>query len=164
MAGPYTMSELGTPSGAHTGIQWTGGVITLSASTTASAVVNLCRVPNGAVIVDWVLYGSDTNQGSGLTVKLGTSACVSGIASAISISASASAAGTDVAAGAHRPKGTDDLLPVKVSLSDDQGKDQKVWLQMKFVSAPTTSASVAIFRFGVWFVNGNGIAAHNTVR
>ena len=163
MAGPYTMSELGVPSNVHVGVLSNTGVLTISATTTASAVVNLCRVPNGATILDWVFYTNQPNLGANQVLQIGTSASPSGIAAAYSLSGSASGSGLLGSDGSHRPKGSHDLLPVRISLSDDMGNPQSVWLQLKFSTAPTTSASAAILKFTVFYTM-DGTKGHTTIR
>lgn len=163
MAGPYTASELGTASAVHTGLQVNGGVVTISATTTAAALVYLCRVPNGATIVDWVLYLNEpvTVGGANQKIVIGTSASHSGLG-AFSLSGSASSDPL-YAKGRFQPQGTVDLMPVRISLSDDQGIDQKVWLTAKFEVAPSTSNSVIIAKFYVTYTM-DGLTGHTTIR
>jgi len=162
MAGPYTASQAMIPSGAHTGLQVNSGTVTISATTTAAAVVYLCQVPNGATIVDWQLYSDEYKMGVGQVLDLGTSACLSGLAAGFSISDSASSAVLQ-RNGRWEPDGNDALLPVRVSLSDDQSIDQNVWLTLKFTAAPITSLSTAIIRFNVFYTM-NGMAGKSKIR
>jgi hypothetical protein len=158
------MSELSTPSGAHTGVQVNASVGTLSGTFTASSIISLCRVPNGATIIDWTFYTDQITMGTNQQLKIGTSACVSGIGKfSLSQTATGSGAETRVKRGVHKPWGTQDLLPVRVSLSDDNSKDQLVWLQMKNVTDIDTSGAVAIIRFVVTYTM-DGMVGHNKVR
>lgn len=161
----YTMSELGSPSSAHVGVLVNAGIGTLSGTFTASSVIFLCRVPNGATIIDWTFYTDQITLGANQVLQIGTSASPSGIAGAWSLSQTITGSGaeTRVKYGAHKPRGNDDLLPVRISLSDDMGKDQKVWLQMKMGLAANTSGANAIIRFVVTYTMG-GLAGHNTIR
>lgn len=163
MAGPYTMSQLGSPSTVHTGVHVTGGVITISGTTTAATVVYLCQVPNGATIIDWTLYLSDGDQilgGANQKVVLGTSATLSGLG-AFSLSGTATL-DPHLHTGRFEPQGKVDLMPVRISLSDDPGASS-VWLTAKFEIAPSTSNSVLIARFLVTYTM-DGLTGHTTIR
>lgn len=149
----FTASQLGNPSAVHTGVMWNGGVVTISDTAAANSVIKLCQVPNGATIVDWVLW-MDDDVGTNTTFQLGTSECASGIASTTSLSTVTE----------HRPAGGHNLLPVRVSMSDDQALPQTVWVEFKCVTAITFSASNAIIRFGVMYTMDNNITPHATVR
>ena len=158
----FTASQAMTPSGAHTGMQVNSGTFTLSATAAAASVLYLCQVPNGATIVDWALYSDEIKIGVGQVLDLGTSACLSGLAAGFSISDSASSSGVRPV-GAWFPDGRDALLPVRVSLSDDQAIDQNVWLTLKFTAAPIMSLSTAIIRFNVFYTM-NGMAGKSKIR
>jgi len=163
MAGPYTMSQLTTPSDVHTGIQVAAGVITISGTTTAAAVIYLCQVPDGATLIDWVLHINDTDRLLGAAnakVVIGTSATLSGLG-AFSLSGSASSDPV-YSTGRFAPRGDVDLMPARISLSDSIA-GQSVWLTAKLEVAPSTSNSVLIARFHVLYTM-DGMVGHNTIR
>ena len=147
----------------HTGINVASsaiGEVTLTG--TASSVVLLAKIPQGATIIDWHLYISQ--GGAVQLVQLGTSASPSGIAAAFSLSetfsTSLSAAdfpGVKVLNNHRAPKG--DRLPVRISLSDDDA-DGWVWLQMELATA---IEATLICDFTVFYTMG-GVAGHRTIR
>lgn len=160
----FTLSELqSTPPNVHVGVLQNTGILTISASTSASSVLNLCRIPNGATILDWTFYTDQTAFGTNQSLRIGTSNSPSGIASNFSLSGSASGSGLLGSDGSHRPKGLHDKLPVRISLSDDMGNPQTVWVQMRLGAAGNTSASTAILKFTVFYTM-DGTRGHTTIR
>jgi len=125
--------------------------------------VLLVKVPIHSTILDWTLYC--VQGGTGQTVKLGTSASPSALAAAFSLSetfsTSLSAAdfpGVKTLDNHRAPKGN--LLPVRISVSDDTADPAHVWLHLTFV---TTISATAVVNFGVQY-SADGYPAHATVR
>lgn len=119
----------------HLGNITVGGVVDSTATATASSVWLLCRVPNGAVILDWMIYVDDA--GADTIWKIGTSNTESALGS-FSLSASQSnLEGSNYRDGrlfSH-------LLPVQVSLSDDV-EPSHVWIQAVNSAAVSASADI----------------------
>lgn len=165
MAGPYTMSQLSTPSSAHTGLQYAGGNVTISGTTTAAAVIYLCQVPDGCTIVDWTMYISETDRLLGAAnqkLVIGTSATLSGLGT-FSLSGSAS---TDpvYTTGRFQPRGDQNFMPAKVSLSGSAaGSKDSVWLTCKIEQAPSTSETALIASFWCAYTMG-GITGRTKIR
>ncbi len=148
----------------HTGIQVTGGSLTLSATATASSILLMCRVPNGATILNYDMYVRQ--GGAAQVVNLGTSATPSGIASAFSLStavgnASISAMPIQLTGNYqtfwYGPAG--DLLPVRISMSDD-AIPQWVWVQAKL---GITISATLIARLQLYYTM-DGYLGHTTIR
>lgn len=112
----------------HTGVQAINARWSICGTGTASSVVLLVRVPNGATILDYMLYAD--SAGANQTVKIGTSATPSGIGAAVSLTAGATNRGLN---------GLTALLPYRVNLSDD-AIPQWVWLQAEFGVAISASS------------------------
>ena len=165
MAGPYTMSQLSTPSSAHTGVQYAGGNITISGTTTAGALIYLCQVPDGCTVLDWTLYINDTDRilgGANQKIVIGTSATNSGLG-AFSLS-STNTLDPHIFTGSFSPRGNNDLMPAKVSLSADASTTKdSVWLTCKMEVAPSSSNSVVIAKFWCTYTMG-GITGHTKIR
>ena len=92
----------------HTGVQAINARWSICGTGTASSVVLLVRVPNGATILDYMLYAD--SAGANQTVQVGTSATPSGLGAAVSLTAGTTHRGLN---------GLTALLPYRVSLSDD---------------------------------------------
>ena len=164
MAGPYTMSQLTTPSKLHTGVQVAAGVIaSISATTAAAALIYLTKVPDGATILDWTLWLNDNDRvlgGANQKIVIGTSASSSGLG-VISTS------GTQtldpmIYTGRFSPRGDIDLMPVHISLSDSIA-GQDVWLVAKIEVAPSTSNTAIMFKFECLYTC-DGMIGHTTIR
>ena len=107
----------------HTASQLVTGSVKAPHTGTAGSTVLLCRVPNGATILDWFFWG--TTGGTDQAVIIGTSQTPSALSPTISISATPT----------NRPLAN--LLPVTISISDDvtlQGGagPNEVWIQAQY--------------------------------
>jgi len=169
MAGPYTMSELTTPSSAHTGMQFAGGHVSLTDTMTTNSVVYLCRVPANCTILDWCLYLSDDDRLLGAAnqrVELGTSASPSGLGF-FSLSGSASSDPVIAKDGRHQPRGVEQLMPVRVSISEDvgnvDGAGRFVWLTARFGVATSASETAVVANFWCSYTLG-GVTGRTTMR
>ena len=142
----------------------TGGNLTLSATATASAVLLMCRVPNGATILSYEMY--IRQGGVAQVVQLGTSDSPSGIAAAFSLSTAVGNA--SISAGPIQLTGdyntfwygpAGDLLPVRISISDD-ANPQWVWVQAKL---KLSISSTLIARLQLYYTM-DGYLGHTTIR
>lgn len=120
------------PPSPHTGVQVVHSRLLTTSTATASSVILFGLVPNGCTIVDWIFYGDDASAGG--TIKIGTSASESVIASDLSLCAEGQRAQLD-------------KLPVRISLSDDV-EPRSVMIQG--ILAATTSES-ADYRFELFY-------------
>jgi hypothetical protein len=163
-----TMSQLTTPSSAHTGIQYAGGNITFSGTFTAASVIYCCRVPANCTILDWTMYLSETDFLLGAAnqkVVIGTSATNSGLGT-FSLSGSAS---SDPlwSTGEFRPRGDQNFLPCRISLSDDvanaDGLGRYVWITAKIEGAPSTSETELVASFWCTYTMG-GVTGRTKIR
>ena len=154
------------PAKLHTGVQWTGGN-TETAPSSASSVLNICQVPNGAVILGgWlaVRTGGDNN-----TIQVGTSNTPSAILSITTLTSTYSlSVGTTeeinfINKNITLPGGTTgsipDLLPAKISLSDD-ASPASVWIQGRMGAAHSSSALITM----VLFYSTDGTPGRKTIR
>ena len=128
----------------HTGMVAVHGRVTISATGTAGSKVLLVRVPDKAVIVDYLLYASAT-AGAGATVALGFSATPSALLAVHSLSASASAETSFLSInGTRAQEGL--LLPYRVSLSDDL-QPHWTWVIATYPVAVSASALISLTLF-----------------
>lgn len=148
-----TLQYATTPKAVHTGVLHTGARAQTGSTLTASSVILLCDLPDGATVLDWWAFidGAGANQ----VVQIGTSNTPSGIASAFSLSGVT--AGAVGAGGFRAPFG--DLLPVRISLSDDVEPAQ-VNVQAKLGAA--ISASI-VLNFNLFYTM-DGTPGANTIR
>jgi hypothetical protein len=150
----------------HTGIVPVGAHVSVTATGTASSVVLLNFVPNGATLVDWWFrYQSGAaDQGA----EIGTSATPSGIMAmttlSLTLSHSGSIAGGSPIAGVfgqsyYRAPMGGDKMPVRISLSDDA---QPATTRIKMVLRTAISASLVL----TWmlFYTMDGLAGRTTIR
>jgi hypothetical protein len=166
----FTASQLSSNVKAvHTGVNVTASALSISATGTASSVLLLSQVPNGATLVDFILRF----KGAGLsqTVKLGTSASPSGIMAITTLTITYSESGNVFAdygvAGqgwVRSPGGTrngtaNDFMPVRISLSDDR-QPSKVWVQA------TLGHDICASAYFSWtlFYTMDGMRGHTTLR
>lgn len=137
----------------HTGIQIASGHVTTADTGTAGSKFLMCKVPNGAVIVDYYLYGDDAADAS-QTYKIGTSASPSGIMAVWSNTGVASLRFGGASGGG-------DKLPVKISLSDDNAAVQEgVWIAITAAVAISESADYTLM---VWYTM-DGTKGRTTIR
>lgn len=115
----------------HTGVQVVHSRAVTAVTLTASSVILFGTVPNGCTIVDWIFYGDDASAGG--TIKLGTSASESVIASDLSLCAEGQRAQLD-------------KLPVRISLSDDV-EPRVVMIQGILAAAISASADYRLELF-----------------
>ncbi len=159
----------------HVGIVAAGGAYSWAVTMSPSSVMALCRVPDGATIVDfWMRYSSGA---AAQTLELGTSQTPSGIMSLTTLSSTYSlSVGTaelvsiygnndrgviDARSGGTRGNrgAITDLLPVRISLSDDY-QPNWVWVQGR----GTTSISATAFATFMLFSTSDGLTGHPTIR
>jgi len=157
----------------HTCVNVAGAALSLAVNTSASSVFRLLTVPNGTTLVDFWLRAQ--TGGANQTIELGTSQTRSGIMSittacqTFSISTQPTvptAMGVFNQGWFRAPGGTQggtgavtDLMPVRISLSDDVQPAQ-VDILMKLGVAVSSSA---FFTFMLFYTN-NGMKGHTTIR
>lgn len=126
-------SQTATPKAQHIGVTVARSTFTLdgAASTTASDVVLLVKIPNGAVIVDGYIQGS--SAGAGDVWKVGTAADDNCCSSTITLSAT----------GQLVRFGGATTLPFKVSLSDD-AEPKWTWLKAENISVGSSSTTLSM--------------------
>ncbi len=171
-----TASQLSSDAKAvHTGVNVTGSALSIAGTLAASSVILLSKVPNGATLVDWILRFESASV-STQTIELGTSATPSGIMTVttlshtLSVTSSSGAAVTPTDYGVFNqgwirsPGGTsglqtNDLMPVRISLSDDV-QPSSVWIQAR------TGQDICNSAFFVWtlFYTMDGMRGHTTIR
>jgi len=150
----------------HTGVIAVGAHSNPSLTGTAGSIILLNTVPHGATLLDWWAHIS-TGAATAQTIKLGTSNTPSGIASLFSLtqtfSLSAGTAEVVLVAGIFNAQnyraGMDDLMPVKISLSDDV---QPSSVQLRATIGAAISAS-ALFTWTLFYTM-DGLAGHTTIR
>lgn len=170
-----TMSQLSpNVKAVHTGLNVVASHWSASATFSPSGILNMVRLPHGATVVDF--WGKIAQGGAAQTLKIGTSNTPSGIMSIMtlcqtfSLSASVS---LDVltlvyegpmdqkwfrAPGGTRG-GTGDLLPVRISLSDD-AQPSNIWVQGRLGAAISASA---LFTFCLFYTM-DGLIGRTTIR
>lgn len=158
----------------HTGICVVGGALSLSVTFSPSGIMNMVQVPNHATLVDF--YLRIQQGGAAQVVRIGTSATNSGIMSKTTlsqtISFSASISLDTLQYNVNNPgyirapggtqgvaDGTTDLMPVRISLSDDAAP-ASVWIQGRLATAISASG---FFTF-VLFYTMDGLPGHTTIR
>lgn len=148
----------------HTGICMAGGALTVSTTVCPSTVLNMCRVPNGATIIDYWLHAR--TGAAAQTFQIGTSQMPSGIMKVLTACESLTLSSQVVNGpygtnnqGYWRGPGDGDLLPVRISLSDDV-QPANVWLQLRCGEGCSASA---YFTFMVFYTM-SGLIGHNTIR
>lgn len=141
------------PTTPHTGVQVEGSQTTITATGTASSVILVARVPNGATILDWTLYQTN-GAGASQTLEMGTSNSPSALLAILSITGS----GTFFH-GMNLANGGVTLLPVRVSLSDDV-EPRWVYIRLKFGVAISATADV---RFQLWYTM-DGYTTNRVIR
>lgn len=150
----------------HVGINTAGGA-TQTAPSSASSILNICKLPNGATIVDF--WASVANGGADQTFQMGTSSTPSGIMSVTTLSTTYTlSVGTAeevniVNKTIRAPGGTTgsvpNLMPIRISLSDDV-QPSSVWIQGRFSVAASSSALVTV----LFFYTMDGLAGRTTIR
>lgn len=128
-------SQNATPKAFHGGLTTARFTFTLNAaaSTTASDVILLCKLPNKATVIDGYITG--TCGSSAHLIKVGTSADDD----AFIVGAGA---GT-LSATAARKQFDSGVMPFRVSLSDD-AVPQWTWLKAETVSVGSTTMTLSI--------------------
>lgn len=147
----------------HTGIVCTGAALAQRTTLTASSVILLNTIPNGATLVDWWFRYTDGAADQGL--EIGTSNSPSGIMAmtTLTITISMSGLATEVRlAGpfnSYRCAMGGDLMPVRISLSDDV---QPASVQLRMTLRAGISASADL----TWmlFYTMDGLPGHTTIR
>ncbi len=150
----------------HTGIVAVGGATSNSATTTASSVVLLSKVPHGATLVDWWFRFQSGAADAG--AEIGTSNSPSGIMAMTTLSLTLSHSGTIIAGtpiggtfnrNYYRAPMGGDLMPVRISLSDDV-QPAEVWVKMTFRTALSESMALT----WMLFYTTDGLKGHTTIR
>lgn len=151
----------------HTGIVAVGGALSLSTTISACGVLNMVQVPNKATLLDWWI--KIYTGGAAQTLKIGTSQTHSGIMAVTSLSQTFSTSVSNQLIlptpygifnqGFLRAPGAGDLMPVRISISDD-AQPSSVWVQGRLGAAISTSA---YFTF-VLFYTMDGLLGHTTIR
>ena len=166
----FTASQLSSNVKAvHTGVIVTASALSLTVTGTASSVLLLSRVPNGATLVDFIMRF----QSGGLqqTLKFGTSASPSGIMALTTLTITYSESGNVFAdygiggqgwvrsPGGLRNGTANDLMPVHISLSDSLDVPW-VWVQA------TVGVAISASAFFSWtlFYTMDGMRGHTTIR
>ena len=132
------------PLDVHTGIVAVHGRADISLTGTAGSKVLLARVPDRAVILNYLLYASASVASQ--TVKLGFSATPSALLAVHSLSGSASQESSLLSIDGTRGQQSG-LLPYRVSLSDDLATHW-TWVQLTYGAAISESALV---NFTLWY-------------
>jgi hypothetical protein len=147
----------------HTGIIAVGAAASISATGTASSVVLLNFVPNGATLVDWWFrYQSGAATQS---IEIGTSATPSGIMAMTSLTLTLSHSGSIQLIGGtfgrsyYRAPMGGDLMPVRISLSDNA---QPATTRIQMVLRAAISASMVLS--WMLFYTMDGLTGHTTIR
>jgi hypothetical protein len=155
----------------HTGIVSVGAALSLTETAAAASVILLNKVPHGATLVDfWIRFyaqGADAQ-----TLEIGTSDSPSGIMQITSMSQTFTESATDVAniygvfnqGWLRAPGGTTggtggDLMPVRISLSDDL-QPAEVWIQLRIGVA----ISASMYLTWCLFYTMDGMGGHTTIR
>ena len=149
----------------HVGVVFAGGHASSTQTWSASGVLLLTKVPNGATIVDWWAKFGASNVATGNILKIGTSASPSGILSATTLSATYSASSQTVTPteygirnqGWFRAPGPGNTLPARISLSDDV-QPAEVW-----ITAKLSVSMSGYFTFGLFYTN-DGTTGRGTLR
>ncbi len=168
-----TASQLSSDAKAvHTGVNVTGSALSIAGTLAASSVILLSKVPNGATLVDWIMR-FESASASTQTLEFGTSASPSGIMTITTLSQTFSHSGSQVepvgygvfnqgwirSPGGTAGLQTNDLMPVRISLSDDV-QPSSVWIQAR------TGQDICNSAFFVWtlFYTMDGMRGHTTIR
>jgi hypothetical protein len=124
----------------HAGVQSKSAVAAVTVTGTASSVFKLCRIPNGATIVDFLWYVKDagTDQSYELGIRYPSS-------DTYTVSESALSAAVSTTLGVLTRGSA--KLPYKVSISDDAVQSE-IWIEAKAVVAISASAD---HRFTVFY-------------
>lgn len=151
----------------HTGLIATGGAYSNSTTICPSGILLLCKLPDGATILDYWLKISARGAAAN-SVEIGTSNTNSGIMAltALSFTMSTSASAQPVLPTQYgvwnqawlRAPGIADELPVRISLTGST--QETVWAQLR-ISAEVTGS--AYFTF-MCFYTMDGIRGHSTIR
>lgn len=168
----FTFSQLSpNVKATHTGLNVVGGALSQAAATSASSVFNMVQVPHGATLTDfWMKIHTG---GADQTLEIGTSNTPSGIMTITTLTQTYSlSVGTgeeiniygDANRGVIRAPGgtsggTADLMPVRISLSDDAAPSS-VWVQGRLTVANSSSS---FFTFTLFYTM-DGMAGHTTIR
>lgn len=158
----------------HTGMICAGGALSRTTTICPSSVLNMVQVPHGATLLDF--YLKIVQGGADQHVEIGTSNTPSGIMQLTTLTRTHSFSASislDVltltvhgdndrlyirAPGGARG-GTSDLMPVRISLSDDV-QPASIWLQGRVAVGVSASA---FFNF-VLFYTMDGLTGHTTIR
>lgn len=158
----------------HTGIVCVGGAASTSTTWSPSSIHKICQVPHGATIVDF--WGKIATGGAGQSLQLGTSQTRSGIMAVMTIcmtfSFSASISldtltlvieGPNDQKSYRAPGGTrggvENLMPVRISLSDD-AQPQSIWV----LGTLGAGVSASAFHTFMMFYTMDGLAGRTTIR
>ncbi len=125
----FTLSQFAANVKAHhTGSAVVGGAISVSATICPSSIIYMVRVPSGATITDYWLKIA-TGGGGPQTFQMGTSFSPSGLMSVTTLTHTFSLSTQNITAPAAgdanyaqnwlRAPGAGDLMPLRISLSDD---------------------------------------------
>jgi len=148
----------------HTGINVIGSHTSRSATMTASSVVILNYVPDGATLVDWWFRYQSGAADAG--AEIGTSASPSGIMAMTTLTLTLTHSGSTAGGlpgtfgrNYYRAPMGGDLMPVHVSLSDDV---QPATVALRMTLRTATSESLAL----TWmlFYTMDGLGGRTTIR
>jgi|TARA_Y100000310_G_scaffold298531_1_gene332541 hypothetical protein len=128
----------------HTGVIAAHGRVTISATGTAASKVLLVRLPDGAVVLDYLLYSS-TTAAADQTIELGFSATPSALLAVHSLSASGSQEVSLLSIDGTRGQQSL-LLPYRLSMSDS-AQPHWDWVIATYGAAISASALVSLTLF-----------------
>lgn len=159
----------------HTGVIANGGHLSVATTVCPSTVLAMCLMPSGATILDyWIRIATG---GADQNFQMGTSATRSGICSLLTLSQtySTSLSGQAIVPtpygifnqGVYRggggttgvATGLSNLMPVKISLSDDVQPSQ-VYIQGNMGVGSSASAFFTV----MFFYTCDGMAGKTTIR
>lgn len=148
----------------HTGSCVVGGALSVATTVCPSTKLLMVKLPSGACITDWWLKIA-TGGGGPQTFQFGTSFSPSGIMSVTTLTRTFSLSTQNITAPAAgdgiyaqnwlRAPGVGDLMPVKISLSDDAAQSS-IWVQGRCGAGCSASA---YFTFTLWYTM-DGLLGH----
>jgi|GEM_PF-5208855 len=161
----------------HTGYNVTGGALSRSVTLSPSGRLKMWKLPNFAVITDFWIRIQNPPDDDQQSFQMGTSATRSGIMAIRTLTATytfSASISLDVVTLdlADTPKvirapggtrglatGVNDLMPVKISLSDD-AQPSNVWV----IGTLGAGISASAYMTGLMMYVMDGLAGHTTIR